>query len=133
MSTAPADRAGSLSLRIAEEIRVLLVRRRWNPTRLSRELGVSQTYVWRRLSGETAFDVDDLERIAEVLQVDVLALLPDYARKTTRDCVPERVSDRPVDNRPPGRGKGRAVGSDWSGRRPTILGDLPMVLPSAAA
>lgn len=62
--------------RTAEEIRVVLARRRMSATKLARELGVSQAYVWRRLSGETAFDLDDLEGIAGVLKVSVFDLLP---------------------------------------------------------
>lgn len=60
----------------AEEVRALLGRRRISATELARRLGVSQTYVWRRLSGETAFDLDDLEKIAAVLNVEAVELMP---------------------------------------------------------
>jgi transcriptional regulator with XRE-family HTH domain len=65
----------SLSERVAEEIRVALTRRRMSAARLARELGVSQTYVWRRLEGQTAFDLDDLEKIAAILEVPIVELL----------------------------------------------------------
>lgn len=75
MSDAPAS---GLSLReqAAEEIRALLARRKMSATQLARQMSVSQTYVWRRLSGETAFDLDDLEKISSLLGVEVTELLP---------------------------------------------------------
>jgi transcriptional regulator with XRE-family HTH domain len=71
----------SLRERTAEEVRALLARRKMSATQLARELKVSQAYVWRRLSGETAFDLDDLERIANVLTVEVIDLLPPMGRE----------------------------------------------------
>lgn len=65
-----------LRVHTAEEVRVLLARRRLSASKLAKAMGVSQTYVWRRLSGETAFDLDDLEKIADILEVDVGDLLP---------------------------------------------------------
>jgi transcriptional regulator with XRE-family HTH domain len=47
---------------------------------LGRELGVSQTYIWRRLEGQTAFDLNDLEKIADVLDVPLIQLLPEVVR-----------------------------------------------------
>lgn len=61
---------------VAEEIRSLMARRRISGVRLASEIGRTQAYVSRRLVGEVAFDVDDLERIARVLGVSVQALLP---------------------------------------------------------
>jgi hypothetical protein len=71
-----AGDTATLRERTAEEIRALLARRRMSATALARELRVSQTYIWRRLSGETAFDLDDLELIAKVLSVQAHDLLP---------------------------------------------------------
>jgi transcriptional regulator with XRE-family HTH domain len=95
-----------LRVRVAEEIRVALARKRMSAARLGRELGVSQTYVWRRLKGEVAFDLDDLDRIAEILGISVASLLPTveptvrYAEPTKQAASPAR---RPPDNRPPGQ------------------------------
>jgi len=61
---------------VAEEIRALLARRRLNGAKLAETIGRSEMYVSRRLRGETAFDIDDLEAIAKVLGVQVKALLP---------------------------------------------------------
>lgn len=85
---------------IAEEIRALLGRRAISKIDLSRRIGKSHTYVWRRLTGETAFDTDDLERIAQVLGVPVVDLFPASYRATsagstgrypTRDPLAARV------------------------------------------
>lgn len=61
---------------VAEELRVLLARRRMSGVQLAKHIGKSHTYVWRRLNGETAFDLDDLERIGEALGVEPVDLLP---------------------------------------------------------
>lgn len=102
-----------LRVRVAEEVRVALARKRMSAAKLGRALGVSQTYVWRRLNGETAFDLDDLERIAAILGVEIGSLLPSlasqisdaptvrYAQPTERP--PRPSSARPADNRPKGR------------------------------
>lgn len=66
----------TLSERVAEEVRALLARRRMSAAALGRQLGVSQTYVWRRLEGQTPFDLNDLEQVARILEVDVTDLLP---------------------------------------------------------
>ncbi|MGC5664976.1 helix-turn-helix domain-containing protein [Micromonospora sp. WMMD723] len=60
----------------AEEIRVLLARRRMSAAELARQTGIRQQALSRRMTGETAFDLDDLERIADVLGVTVADLLP---------------------------------------------------------
>lgn len=61
---------------IAEEVLALLGRRRMSQIELARRIGKSHTYVGRRLNGETAFDTDDLEKIAGALGVSVVDLLP---------------------------------------------------------
>jgi transcriptional regulator with XRE-family HTH domain len=68
---------------VAEEVRALLGRRRMSDIALARKIDRSHTYLYRRLSGETAFDVDDLDRIAEALGVNVVDLLPRSQRGDT--------------------------------------------------
>lgn len=60
---------------VAEEIRALMARRRVSRQAMATALGVSHTTVWRRLSGETALDLDELESIAGVLGVTVVELV----------------------------------------------------------
>lgn len=83
-TTAEPSRRTTFREAVAEEIRAALARRRMSASALARKLGKSQTYVWRRLSGETAFDTDDLEAIAAALSVTVVDLLPPDARQGSR-------------------------------------------------
>ena len=71
-----STRTMRLSDQVAEEIRVLLVRRRRSASDLARQIGMTQPYLSRRLTGEVALDLDDLQRIAHALDVDVRDLLP---------------------------------------------------------
>lgn len=129
MDTAPET--GTLRALVAEEVRALLARKRISATALAKSMGVSQTYVWRRLSGETAFDLDDLEKISKILECRVVDLLPRQPKgggEVTARKPP--VSVRPTDNRPNGRPGGPEV------RRPQrVLSPLPapaMVLVGGA-
>ncbi|GGK89547.1 hypothetical protein GCM10012284_24340 [Mangrovihabitans endophyticus] len=67
---------GRLREHVAEEIRVLLARKRMSGSELARRTGIKQSTMSRRMTGETAFDMDDLEAIAAVLEVEVADLLP---------------------------------------------------------
>lgn len=51
-----------------------MARRRISGVQLAKRIGRSQAYIWRRLSGETPFDVDDLQALAAVLEVSVVDL-----------------------------------------------------------
>lgn len=57
-------------------------RRRMSAVQLGRSIGKSQSYMSRRLTGETAFDLDDLEAIARALNVAVPDLLGTTGQKT---------------------------------------------------
>lgn len=70
---------GRLREFVAEEIRVLLARKRISAAELARRTGLKQSTMSRRMTGETAFDMDDLEVIAKVLEVEVADLLPKTA------------------------------------------------------
>lgn len=66
----------TLSARVAEEIRVAMTRRRISGRQLAAQLGMSQTWLASRLNGVTPIDLNDLERIADILNVEVTDLLP---------------------------------------------------------
>jgi len=90
-----------LSDQVAEEIRVLLVRRRRSASDLARQIGMTQPYLSRRLTGEVALDLDDLQRIAGALEVDVRDLLPargvNYASSlATLGTIPAPAPRHPV-------------------------------------
>src|SRR5678816_633984 len=80
---------------IAEEIRVLLARRRMSATKLAQDLGWSQPYMERPMVGAQPFDVDDLEAIAEELSVQVVDLLP-KGPSTLRNAVTPMQLDHPL-------------------------------------
>jgi transcriptional regulator with XRE-family HTH domain len=61
---------------VSEELRALFARRRLSASQVARELGWKQMYLSRRMTGATAFDVDDLDALASYLQVDVRELFP---------------------------------------------------------
>lgn len=70
-----ATPTGTLRDQVAGDVRALLAYRRISGNALAARLGLSQKWVSRRLSGEVAFDVDDLQLIASELGVDVRILL----------------------------------------------------------
>lgn len=101
----------TLSMRIAEEIRVLMVRKRVNQKQLAQRLDVSAMWVSGRLTGQTEIAVNDLPRIASALEVPVLDLLPDSLRGASRATMDRNsrpteqttpTPRRPADNRPSG-------------------------------
>lgn len=66
----------TLSDRVAEEVRAMLARRRVSGRKLADQLGVSPSWVSYRLTGTQPIDLNDLERIASALNVEVTDLLP---------------------------------------------------------
>jgi transcriptional regulator with XRE-family HTH domain len=68
MQKTPAERTGA-------EVRGHMARVGMTQAQLGEAIGLAQTAVSRRLSGEIAFDVTELHKIAEVLGVPVAELL----------------------------------------------------------
>lgn len=128
MSMTPTERP-SVPLResIAEEIRVHMTRQRVTGVALAARIGRSQSYVSRRLTGETAFDLDDLERIAYALSVTVFQLMPRPAANAglpqstnaTRPSSPDSVTGLARNRRPGGANRPPNVPAHTV--RPTIL------------
>lgn len=69
------DVAVDLSLRVASEIKTAMARRGVTGARLAKELGVSAAWVSYRLTGTQEIGINDLQRIAAVLQVKVADLI----------------------------------------------------------
>lgn len=94
--------AVSLSKAVGKEIRVLLVRRDMKQTEMAARLGVTEMWLSRRLTGTQPIDLNDLDRIAAVLQVQVADLLPrrSEGELVTKDGVTylsgRRTNDRSV-------------------------------------
>lgn len=80
MSETETQSVAPMRERIAEEIRALLGRRMLSASELARRIGATQPYISRRLTGDIAFDVDDLVKIAAVLGVEVADLFPREGR-----------------------------------------------------
>ncbi|AXH88756.1 helix-turn-helix domain-containing protein [Micromonospora aurantiaca (nom. illeg.)] len=79
MTTTPVSTGRSaLSAKVAEEIRAVMARKGITSGGLARQLGVSDAWTSRRISmrGDGEIDLGDLERIADVLGVTVVDLLP---------------------------------------------------------
>jgi transcriptional regulator with XRE-family HTH domain len=68
------DEQRSLKTYVAEEVRAQLARRKLSASRAAKAIGWSQPYISRRLTGETAFDLDDLEALAGLLEIPVGSL-----------------------------------------------------------
>lgn len=61
---------------VIDEVRAHMGRRRVSASALGRMTGTTQAYWSRRLTGMTAFDVDDLANLSRILQVPMTAFLP---------------------------------------------------------
>jgi len=115
MSTGTSGRQGTLTERVALEIRFELTRQRLSQAALARQLGVSGMWVSDRLRGVQPIDLLDLERIAMALGVEPVNLVASAEGRTVQmnsrfAAVPERPpgnslasARRPADNRPDGR------------------------------
>ena len=70
---------------VAEEVRALLARKRMTGADVAEAIKRSPMYVSRRVRGEVAFDLDDIQRIAEVLGVEIGDLFPHREGGANRD------------------------------------------------
>lgn len=70
---------------VAEEVRALLARKMKTGADVAAAIGKSPMYVSRRVRGEVAFDLDDIQRIAEVLEVEIGDLFPHREGRSSRD------------------------------------------------
>ena len=70
---------------VAEEVRALLARKMLTGADVAAALERSPMYVSRRIRGEVAFDLDDIQKIAKVLDVEISDLFPHRERGSSRD------------------------------------------------
>lgn len=123
-----ATATATLSAQVAEEVRALMARRRVSGRRLAELLDVSPSWVSYRMTGVTPIGLDDLQRIAEVLGVDVVDLLPPRGSREGRTVVVSgsragqtTVSYPPVTVQPRPLGHPKRTGPPASSRRPARL------------
>jgi len=112
MTTEAAQRT-PLRTRVAEELRAVLGRRSMSRAELERRIGKAHPYLSRRLSGDIPFDLDDIERIAAVLDIQPFELLysADGGPTLRYPHLADRVISRPQDSRPPNRPDRGSTGS----------------------
>ncbi|MEV6798508.1 helix-turn-helix transcriptional regulator [Micromonospora rifamycinica] len=67
---------GRLRDSVVVAVRVEMARQRMSQTKLAELTGCTQAYISRRMTGETPFDVVDLEKVARALNVPVAAFFP---------------------------------------------------------
>lgn len=69
------DPLTGLREKIAEAVRVEMARARVSQRVLAERTGLSQSAISRRMTGETAFDLDDLEKMAAALGIPTSTLM----------------------------------------------------------
>jgi transcriptional regulator with XRE-family HTH domain len=120
MSETTATGTAPIKQRVASEVRANMARQRISGSEMARRIGVSQPYLHRRISGEIPFDIDDLARVAEVLNVRIADLLPRDQREVTVSYVPPSVitaSRNPMKGfGPPIKGPGQPERTGRTGR-----------------
>jgi DNA-binding Xre family transcriptional regulator len=72
----------TLNAYVAGEVRAMMGRKRVTGRQLAQQLNVSHMWISYRLTETTPIQLDDLERIADALDVEVAELLPTPARRT---------------------------------------------------
>lgn len=98
---------------VAGELRAYLGRHEISRSELGRRLGVEDTWVGKRLKGQTEISLADLDRIADALGVEVTSFLPTRGNTLRyppsadrmRPAAPDTASTRPSGRyeRPPTR------------------------------
>lgn len=114
-----------LSARAADEIMAWLGRRRMSKSQLARHLGVSHTWVTNRINGSQEIGLNELQRIAAALNVEIGELIPQRSGRliTTADAQAEpragtnAHSTRPAE-RPSLSGQRQRAEGRESSRRP---------------
>lgn len=66
---------------VAANVRAEMARAKVGQRALAKVLGKSQTYMYRRLNGETPFNIDDLAVIAEQLDIPLTVLIADSTKQ----------------------------------------------------
>jgi len=71
---------------VAAEVRAVLARKRISQRQLAKALGLTQPVIWRRLRGDVQFSVDELQAVAEFVEVPITTFFP--VDTTTAATVP---------------------------------------------
>lgn len=90
------QRQALLSTYAISEIKALMGRRDLNKTEIAKRLGVSDMWVGRRLRGDIPIGLDELQRIATVLDTDPMELLPERRKRLNVSYGAGTVGERVV-------------------------------------
>ena len=66
---------GAFAVAVSREVNLLLTERSTSGAQLAGMIGRSQSYMSKRLRGESSFTANDIETICRVLNMDLLELL----------------------------------------------------------
>ena len=92
MTMTPTGKTTSLAQRVAAEIRAEMARQLLTQSELARRLGVIEMWLSRRLRGRQPLDLDELERIASVINVPVPELIERAGPGVTLGLFPSDVT-----------------------------------------
>lgn len=111
----------TLSQRAAEAIRRELGGLGWSKSELARRLGVSHTWVTNRLACHQEISLNELQRIAAALEVDITDLLGGHTQPSRRSLpVTERTTHTvEVRSKPQPKSRATPVATRRESRRPT--------------
>lgn len=84
MPAGKEPRPGAFARAVAEEVRLALTRNRKSGAQVAVMIGRSQSYMSKRLRGESSFSANDLEGICRALDEDLLTLLTAAVRAMSR-------------------------------------------------
>ncbi len=94
-----AQGTGSLTQRVAAQIRAVMAYNQIRQSHLARTMGVTEQWLSVRLRGVQPIDLNDLERIAKALGVEVSSLIP-KSGSSPITVYPRNAPTRPADRRP---------------------------------
>lgn len=87
-----ANNSGTLRQAVAGHVRAEMARVRVSQSELARRLGEGQPWVNRRVNGDVALDVDDIERISAALDVPTTKLLGWSGGQMSAQFTPDLVA-----------------------------------------
>lgn len=94
--TQASERTATLSALVAAEVRAVLGRQDVTRSELGRRMGENAQWVSSRLTGQTPINLNDLQRMADALDVRVIDLLPGTLKLSKDAPGPNGRPDRPV-------------------------------------
>lgn len=73
--TIPLAEGTEVSRQVSQNLRVAMLRAQVSSATLSDTLGISGAALWRRMSGQVSWSIDELSAAASLVEIDVRELL----------------------------------------------------------